>query len=167
MRPAIFDPLRQLSSRMLVLLAAGGSAAVLLGAIGFEHLGFAPCELCILQRWPHLAAAVLGAAILIFRLPMSLALLGALSAAATGVLAIYHSGVERGIFDGPDSCTSGGVTDMSAEDLFAQITAAPLVRCDEIVWQMFGVTMPNLNALASMVFVILWIAAFTTARRGA
>lgn len=164
---AISDILRLPTPRMLVLLASVGSAAVLLGAIGFQALGVAPCDLCIVQRWPHLAAAVLGALILIFRLPMTLALLGALSTAATGAVAIYHSGVERGIFEGPDSCTSGGVAELSADDLLAQITSAPLVRCDEIAWQMFGVTMPNLNALASIMFVALWVAAFVTSRRRA
>ena len=167
MRHAISELFRTLSPRMLVLLASAGSAAVLLGALGFQAMGVAPCDLCIQQRWPHLAAAILGALIVIFRLPMGLALLGAASVAVTGALAVYHSGVERGIFEGPDSCTSGGLTTLSTDDLLAQITAAPLVRCDEIAWQMFGVTMPNLNALASAAFLALWLAAFLTARRRA
>ena len=39
-----------------MLLAAGGSLALLLGAFGFQALGYAPCKLCLWQRWPHGAA---------------------------------------------------------------------------------------------------------------
>ena len=151
--------------RMLVALAAGGSAAVLAAALTFQAAGFAPCELCIAQRWPHLVAAVLGGAILLFRLPLRLAAFGAVAALTTGGIGIYHSLVERHLIQGPTACTSSPVGSLSAQDLLAQINAAPLVRCDEIAWQMFGVTMPNLNVVASAVFAALWIAAYLKAYR--
>lgn len=154
------------SPRVLVALAAAGSAGVLIGALIFQAIGYAPCDLCIQQRWPHLAAVLIGAAMLAFRLPMGLALLGAASALTTGVLGVYHSGVERHIFAGPDTCTSNPVGNLSASDLLAQIQQAPLIRCDEIVWDFYGITMPNLNALASFAFAALWLAAFLKARRG-
>ena len=37
------------------------SLALILGALGFQYLGgLAPCEMCHWQRWPHIAAAVIG-----------------------------------------------------------------------------------------------------------
>ena len=163
-----------LSSRCLIGLAALGSAAVLIAALIFQYFGVAPCHLCIWQRWPHLFAAILGAAL--FALPGNKLASGAIRRLAplagaalmlwnTG-LAIYHSGVERHIFAGPDSCTSNGVADIAAGDLLAQIRNAPLIRCDEIAWQMFGITMPNLNVIASALFAALWIMAYLRARRG-
>ncbi|AOZ69608.1 disulfide bond formation protein B [Rhodobacter xanthinilyticus] len=156
-----------LSSRQMVALAVAGSAGLLIGALIFQSLGFAPCELCILQRWPHLAAALIGAAYLALRLPAVTLIAGALAAAATSALGVYHSGVERHIFEGPTSCTSNGVTGLNATDLLAQIQTAPLVRCDEIVWDIFGITMPNLNAVFSAGLVVWWLIAFAKARRGA
>ncbi|WP_241565192.1 disulfide bond formation protein B [Paenirhodobacter populi] len=153
------------SSRLLVAAAAFGSAAILVGALIFQALGYAPCHLCILQRWPHLVAAILGVAILIFRLPMVTALLGALAALVTAGMGIYHSLVERHLIAGPDTCTAAPVGSMSASDLLAHIQNSPVIRCDEIAWQMFGVTMPNLNALFSLVFAALWLRAFWLARR--
>jgi len=153
-----------LTPRRLVGLAAFGSAAVLVGALIFQAIVYAPCELCIEQRWPHLFAALLGTAMLLFRLPMAFSLLGALAALATSVLGVYHSGVERHIFAGPDACTSNPVGGLSAQDLLAQIQAAPLVRCDEISWEIFGVTMANLNAVGSLVFAGIWVWAFLKAR---
>lgn len=163
--------LSNLSARSLVALAGAGSASVLASALVFQSLGFQPCELCILQRWPHLAAAVLAALVWALwqkapalRPPLSLA--GAALMVLSSGLGLYHSGVERHIFAGPDSCTSGPVGTLSASDLLAQINAAPLVRCDEIVWDIFGITMPNLNAAASLGFAALWLWAALKARRG-
>jgi len=42
-------------------LMGAGSAALLLGALGFQYLvHLPPCEMCQWQRWPHIAAAVIG-----------------------------------------------------------------------------------------------------------
>ncbi|HEY0212905.1 MAG TPA: disulfide bond formation protein B [Paenirhodobacter sp.] len=154
------------SPRLLVAVASFGSAAVLIGALLFQAAGFAPCHLCILQRWPHLAAVLIGVAILVLRLPMVVALLGAAAALITAGLGIYHSLVERHIIAGPDTCTSNPVGSMSAADLLAHIQNTPTIRCDEIAWQMLGVTMPNLNAVFALIFAGLWLRAFVLARRG-
>lgn len=154
-----------LTPRVLIALAAAGSAAVLIAALVFQALGVPPCDLCILQRWPHLVAAVLGVLMILLRLPMAFAGFGALAALTTAAFGLYHSGVERHIFAGPDSCTSNPIASLSAQDLMAQISAAPLIRCDEIAWQIMGITMPNLNALFSLGFAGLWIAALLTDRR--
>ncbi|KFE35306.1 disulfide bond formation protein B [Thioclava atlantica] len=156
------------SFRMLVGYAAAGSAFVLAAALGFQAMGYAPCHLCLLQRWPHLAAALIGLATLAFRLPGWSALLGMIAALTTAGLGIYHSGVERKIFAGPADCTSSAVdATMSAADLLKQINEAPLVRCDEIPWEMFGLTMANLNALASLALAGLWLWAYLKSRETA
>ena len=69
-------------SRFLILIATAGSAALLLGAFGFQYLGeMPPCKLCIWQRYPHGAAIVIG--VLALMVPMViLPYLGALAALA-------------------------------------------------------------------------------------
>ena len=54
-----------LSARRLALLAAATSAVLLIAALMFQAAGYKPCELCILQRWPHLAAVIVGAGALV------------------------------------------------------------------------------------------------------
>lgn len=144
--------------RTLILLAAGGSAALLAGAHIFEALGYAPCKLCLWQRGPHWAAVAIGVAALLVPgrvLPMA----GALAAAATGLLGLYHTGVEQRWWPGPDACTSGGSLAGSADDLLDAIMAAPLVRCDEVAWSLFGISMASWNALLSFALMTLWVAA--------
>jgi len=142
-----------------IFLAAFGSAALLIGAWGFQYFGYPPCKMCIWQRYPHGVAVGFGALALL--LPVAIIpLLGALAALITGGIGIYHTGVERGWWEGPSSCTSGDIGGMSTDDLFNQIMAAPLVRCDEGAWQLFGLSMASWNAVISFVLAAIWIAAF-------
>ncbi len=144
-----------------VILAAGGSAALLLGAWGFQHIGgLAPCKMCIWQRYPHVAAVVIGALALVLPKLNPLPLIGALAAMITAGIGFFHAGVEQGWWEGPSTCTSGDIGGLSAEELMNQIMAAPLVRCDEIPWEMFGLSMAGWNAALSAVLVLLWLAAW-------
>ncbi len=142
-----------------ILLGALGSAGLLLGAFGFQHLGgMAPCKLCLWQRWPHGAAILIGIAALLVPGRL-LPLLGALAALSTAAIGGYHTGVERGWWEGPTTCTSGPVTGISTQDLMAQIMAAPLVRCDEVPWELFTLSMATWNMPASLAFALCWVMA--------
>ena len=155
------------SPRLIALTAAAGSAALLIAALGFQALGYAPCELCILQRWPHLAAVVTG--LLIWRLGFSrwLALLGMIAALTATGLAIYHAGVEMKLWLGPQHCSGGvsGLSQMSTQDLMTALEAAPVVRCDEIAWSLFGISMAGWNAIISAALSGLWLAALRGRKR--
>lgn len=147
--------------RKLVFLAAAGSAALLLGALGFQYLGdLPPCKLCIWQRYPHAAAVVIGVAALATGLRV-LALAGAAAALTTAGVGVYHAGVELRWWEGPDTCTSSGdIGGMAPGDLLDQILAAPVVRCDEALWEFMGLSMASWNAALSVVLAGLWLAAW-------
>jgi disulfide bond formation protein DsbB len=142
-----------------ILAASLGSAALLVGAFAFQHLGgLAPCALCLWQRWPHAAAVVIG--IVALAVPGKLLpLLGALAALTTAGFGLYHTGVERGFWEGPSTCSSATPGSLSADDLFNQIMSAPLVRCDEVAWEMLGLSMASWNALAALALAALWVMA--------
>lgn len=143
----------------LVLSATLGSAALLLGAYAFQHIGgMPPCKLCLWQRWPHGTAVLIGAAIL-FTGEAKIAWLGVLAALSTSGIGFYHVGVEQGWWEGPTTCTASGVTNLSAQELMDQILAAPLVRCDDIAWQMAGISMAGWNAILSLGLALIWIQA--------
>ena len=153
-----------LTRRNLILFATLGSAAMILGAWGFQYIGgLAPCKLCYWQRYPHIAAVPIGI-VALFVPGVLLPLLGALSAAATGAVGIYHTGIERQWWEGPDTCSSGPVGGLSTDELLDQILTAPLVQCDQVAWEMFGLSMATWNAIASFGFVVLWILAARLSR---
>ncbi|MHA7876175.1 disulfide bond formation protein B [Roseivivax sp.] len=149
-----------MSARILILSAAAGSAALLIAALGFQHLGgLPPCKLCYWQRYPHVAAVLIGAVAL--ALPRrALAALGALAALTTAAFGLYHTGVEKAWWEGPSTCTSGAIGGLSTDELMDQIMAAPMVRCDEIAWEFLTLSMASWNMLAALALAGLWIAAY-------
>jgi disulfide bond formation protein DsbB len=38
----------------------------------------------------------------------------------------------------------------STEDLLKQIVAAPMVRCDQVQWSLFGISLAGWNAILSL-----------------
>jgi len=154
-----------LSRRGLIGLAALGSAGLFFGALFFQFvLGVQPCAMCYWQRWPHRIGIALG--IVGLAIPKALlAWAGALNMAVSAGLAMYHTGVERHWWLGPSSCTSRGVDLLSSEcGLLDPDCGTAIVLCDEIAWQMFGLSMANYNVIFSLIFMGLWIMA---ARRAA
>lgn len=150
-----------MTRKTLILIATFGSAALLLGAFGFQHIGgLAPCKMCLWQRWPHAAAILIGVAALMGG-PRLLAWLGALATAITGAIGAYHAGVEWGWWPGPTSCSGGGA-DLGAMDgraLLSLDTPTGVVMCDEIVWQLFGLSMAGWNAVFAFALTAVWIMA--------
>lgn len=146
--------------KRFVFIAAFGSLAVYLGALGFQYIGeMAPCKMCYWQRYPHIAAVIFG--LLIFSGgPRILAALGAIAALTTAGIGFYHTGVERAWWEGPTTCTSGSVTNLTPEELMAQIMQAPLVQCDQVAWEMLGLSMASWNTVASLGFAVVWIMAW-------
>ena len=150
---------------LIVLLAAGGSAALLAAAFTSQAFGWAPCEMCLWQRWPHGAAAVIGAAALVTGITGALVLvLGALAALTTAGIGLYHSGVERDWWDGPASCTGGGEGLGGIEGgslLPTAVTEVNVVMCDAFEPFFLGLTMANYNALASLGLAVIWLFGLT------
>ena len=149
------------SRRLFIAVAASGSAALLLAAFGFQYLGgLAPCAMCLWQRWPHVAAIALGA--IGVAMPVAaIAWLGALSMLGNAGIALYHTGVERDWWEGPTSCSGGGgdLGAMSVDDLLNPEIGTGIVMCDEVAWDMLGLSMASWNGLACLALAAIWIAA--------
>lgn len=144
----------------LIALAALGSAALMAAALAFQHWGgLAPCQMCIWQRYPHVAAIATGAAAAVLGWGW-LALVGAAATATTSAIGFFHAGVEQGWWQGPTACSGGPIDEMSADALLDQILTAPLVRCDDIPWEMFGLSMAAWNGVVSLMLCGLWIMAY-------
>ena len=69
-------------------------------------------------------------------------------------IAFYHVGVEEGFFDGPSSCSGVPMDAQTIEELKKMLLAAPVVRCDEVPWSLFGVSMAGFNLIASVILAI-------------
>jgi disulfide bond formation protein DsbB len=94
-----------------------------------------------LGQWPHR------------RVLPSLGILAVLTGAG---IAAYHTGVERGWWEGPTSCSGGGISAGSGADLLSLDGPLGVVMCDEVAWQMAGLSMASWNMLASLALAVLW-----------
>jgi len=153
-----------LPPRTVAALAVAVAVFALGAAFAFQHLGgLAPCILCIWQRYPYGVVIVLGA--LAFALAgqpqaaRALIALAGLVLLADAAIAAFHVGVEQKWWTGTAQCGGTLSTGLTAEELKAQLEAAPVVRCDEVAWSLFGISMAGYNfliALASGVLALAW-----------
>lgn len=145
---------------ILILIATLGSAALLGGAFAFQYIGgLAPCQLCLYQRWPHAAAILIGVLALATGW-RGLAWFGALGALATAAIGVFHVGVEQLWWEGLATCTAGSISGISTADLLDPTKdVAAVVRCDEIAWQMLGISMAGWNVILSVGLAAIWVAA--------
>jgi disulfide bond formation protein DsbB len=129
------------------------------GALAFQYIGhYPPCEMCHWQRWPHIAAAIvgLGGAILLgmgvlpARAALAVAALATLGVAVSGGLGVFHAGVEWHLWPGPTACTTGFQLTNGPLDL-----NAPVPQCDHAAWRLFGISMAGYNAVVSLGAAIL------------
>jgi disulfide bond formation protein DsbB len=145
------------------------SASVLGAALLSQYWGgLAPCELCLLQRWPWggailiaLVALLAGSRPALPWVALALALVFALGVA----FAFYHVGVEQHWFAGPSACTASATGALTLEDLKRQILGTAPVLCDRVQWSLFGVSLAGWNLLASLGMAAVSAVVFARTRR--
>ena len=134
------------------------SALVLAAAYIFEYFAnLQPCTLCLYQRLPYTAViAVMILAVFMKKylrlMPLLFSITVILFFISSG-LAIFHVGVEQHFWQGTSECGSF-ITADNVESLRKQLLAQPLVRCDEIAWSLFGVSMAGYNFLISAALLL-------------
>ncbi|HEY0833490.1 MAG TPA: disulfide bond formation protein B [Azospirillum sp.] len=151
--------------RLPALLLALASAGVLAAALVFQYgFGYQPCVLCIWQRWPYVAVVVFAAVTLMFPrmrgVGDALLVASGFALLANAGIAAYHVGVEQQWWAGTSGCGAPAAA-ASIEELRARILAAPVVRCDEVQWSLFGVSMAGYNVVLSLAMAAF---AFASAR---
>jgi disulfide bond formation protein DsbB len=146
------------------------ASAIVLGSALLSQYwgGLAPCELCLLQRWPWAAAILVALVALVAGSRPALpwvALVLALVFALSVAFAFYHAGVEQHWFAGPSACTASGGGAMTLEEMKRQILGTAPVLCDRVQWSLFGVSLAGWNLLASLAMAAVCAVVFARTRR--
>lgn len=141
-----------LKSRIAAPLVALAAPLLLYGGALVSQFGFGlhPCEMCYWQRWPHQAAIVLALLALLLnrndKAMRALTFLAAVAIAVSGLIGIFHAGVEYGLWEGLTTCSTTHAGPISLND----IMAAPIIRCDVAQWRLFGISLAGFNAIFSL-----------------
>lgn len=128
----------------IIALSIASLAAVFIGQYAF---GLHPCHLCIYQRWPFAVAIALGLiGVISTQFARPAIGLSALTFFVNAGIALFHSGVERKWWAGLEGCSTPDMSG-SIEELMARIQSTAVTRCDEIAWELFGLSLANYNML--------------------
>ena len=139
----------------LILLV---TVAILSSAYSAQYIGgLRPCILCLYERIPWFIAGGLMLITILMQFSgparRGILLITALVLLAGAGLAGYHVGVEQGIFQPPTTC-SATTTPSTLNELKALLETSMAPRCDEISWELFGISLPGYNAIACFAMAI-------------
>ena len=115
-------------------------------------LGHKPCNLCIIERIPYIAAIILISLIFILnryqKIISSLILIFFIFGA---VVSFYHFGIEQGFFSESLVCDLGNSQPLNKEDLLNQLKKTEIVSCKDVTFRFLGLSLATINTIISLI----------------
>ena len=115
-------------------------------------LGHKPCNLCIIERIPYIAAIILISLIFILnryqKIISSLILMFFIFGA---VVSFYHFGIEQGFFSESLVCDLGNSQPINKEELLNQLKKAEIVSCKDVTFRFLGLSLATINTIISII----------------
>ena len=117
-------------------------------------LGHKPCNLCIIERIPYIAAIILISLIFILnryqKIISSLILIFFIFGA---VVSFYHFGIEQGFFNESLICDLGNSQplNLNKEELLNQLKKAEIISCKDVTFRFFGLSLATINTIISLI----------------
>ena len=115
-------------------------------------LGHKPCNLCIIERIPYIAAIILISLIFILnryqKIISSLILIFFIFGA---VVSFYHFGIEQGFFSESLVCDLGNSQPLNKEDLLNQLKMVEIISCIDVTFRFLGLSLATINTIISII----------------
>ena len=115
-------------------------------------LGHKPCNLCIIERIPYIAAIILISLVFILnkyqKIISSLILIFFIFGA---VVSFYHFGIEQGFFSESLVCDLGNSRSLNKEDLLNQLKKTEIVSCKDVTFRFLGLSLATINTVISLI----------------
>jgi disulfide bond formation protein DsbB len=150
----VSSDLRRLSASAVTGVVLLVAAAVIIAALGFEHIaGYAPCPLCLQQRYAYYAGipALMAALGLLYlsRPKVAAAVLAAVGLAflVNAGLGTYQAGAEWKFWDPPSTCATP--PELPSFDLNSMNLDKVPATCGVASWRFLGLSFAGWNAVAS------------------
>ena len=119
-------------------------------------LGHKPCNLCLFQRLPYILIIFLIVLLLIFRnFERLMFLFLSIIFLSGALLALYHFGIEQGIFSESFVC-KGDDNDgtLNKEEILKQLKIRQ-ISCKDVTFTILGVSLATINTFVSMILAII------------
>ena len=129
-----------------------------ISALYIEYvLKYEPCQLCIYQRLPYIAAIFVSFIGVNYstndKILITLIIIFAISAMISG----YHFGIENNLIDEVFSCTNNSLDTTNKSKLLESLNKSMPVDCKDATFKIFGVSLAAINTIFSILIVIFSI----------
>ena len=115
-------------------------------------LGHKPCNLCIIERIPYIAAIILISLIFILnryqKIISSLILIFFIFGA---LVSFYHFGIEQGFFSESLICELSNNKPINKEELLSQLKMAEIISCKDVTFRFLGLSLATINTIISLI----------------
>ena len=115
-------------------------------------LGHKPCNLCIIERIPYIAAIILISLIFILnryqKIISSLILIFFIFGA---VVSFYHVGIEQGFFSESLICELSNNKSLNKQELLNQLKKTEIVSCRDVTIRFLGLSLATINTVISVI----------------
>ena len=115
-------------------------------------LGHKPCNLCIIERIPYIAAIILISLIFILnryqKIISSLILIFFIFGA---LVSFYHFGIEHGFFSESLICELSNNKPINKEELLSQLKMAEIISCKDVTFRFLGLSLATINTIISLI----------------
>ena len=115
-------------------------------------LGHKPCNLCIIERIPYIAAIILISLVFILnkyqKIIYSIILIFFIFGA---VVSFYHFGIEQGFFSESLVCDLGTSRPLNKEELINQLKKTEIVSCKDVTFRFLGLSLATINTVISLI----------------
>jgi len=115
-------------------------------------LGHKPCNLCIIERIPYIAAIILISLIFIIskfeKIISSIILIFFIFGA---VVSFYHFGIEQGFFSESLICELTNNNPLNKEELLNHLKKAEIVSCKDVTFRFLGLSLATINTIISVI----------------
>ena len=149
--------MNQLKYKLQINLILIFSIFSILFAFYVEYiLGHKPCNLCLFQRLPYILIIFLIVLLLIFRnFERLIFLFLSIIFLSGALLALYHVGIEQGIFSESFVC-KGDDNDgtLNKEEILKQLKIRQ-ISCKDVTFTMLGVSLATINTFVSTILAII------------
>ena len=121
-------------------------------------LGHEPCNLCLVERIPYLAAIILISLIFILnKFEKIISLMVGLFFIFGAVVSFYHFGIEQGFFSESLVCDLGNSNKAtSAQDLLKQLEKKT-ISCKDVTFKILGLSLATFNTIISIIISAIMI----------
>ena len=121
-------------------------------------LGHKPCNLCVIERIPYIAAIILISLIFIIskyeKIISSIILVFFIFGV---VVSFYHFGIEQGFFSESLICELSNNNPLNKEELLNQLKKAEIVSCKDVTFRFLGLSLATINTVISLILIGIMI----------